>query len=374
MTTAIVTLIVGVLIVCVSFFIIDTHNYKEEDEIYSETSDELRRRIMDLSDELYRKYRENVKSLNEELRGKLEREILVELEKYAGQLSEKAKNEMIAYINESLADAFAAYNSDDNKEPEQITYNEDYESPVMKLSDQENQENEPVYDEADNSETEIPENGETAEVTEDVAEEKADEEAQAETETTDVQEETTETENPVSEEVITEEASTKSDEEAQPVEDASVSEPDASVSEPDVSVSEPDVSAPESDELPEPENEAVILDEQPEAEGVQPDKENTDIKPESTSDLQDTAENSIQTAPQKPAGKKKKKKKNKNRNNTIKSQEPAVPMEQEEIWDEEKDIEKEVKELSENGYSIMEIANQLGIGVGEAKTILNKQK
>ena len=42
----------------------------------------------------------------------------------------------------------------------------------------------------------------------------------------------------------------------------------------------------------------------------------------------------------------------------------------EEIWDDEKNIDEEVADLYSKGFGIMEIANQLGIGVGETKVII----
>ena len=325
MTAAIVTLIVGVIIVCVSFFIIDGHNYKEEDEIYSETSDELRRRLMDLSDDLYRKYRENVKSLNEELRIKLERKILIELEKYAGQLSEKAKNEMISYINESLADAFAAYNTDDNAEPKEITYDAEEDAPVMKLGD-----------EAPDTVSE-----------ETVTSEEIMEEPVASEETP---------EEPVVSETVPKEQDT---EEQVQAEEAVASEPASEISE----------TTPEEQPVEEqPAEELETLEAQPvdEQAAAEPEMPETQPAEEQTVNEQQVQHNN---------GKKKRKKKNKNRNNNTKPEISETPViEPEKIWDEEEDMEKKVMELSENGCSIMEIANQLGIGVGEAKTILNRQK
>ena len=42
------------------------------------------------------------------------------------------------------------------------------------------------------------------------------------------------------------------------------------------------------------------------------------------------------------------------------------------IWDEGVDTETQVAELHKKGLSIMEIANKLGIGVGEAKIMIDK--
>lgn len=43
-----------------------------------------------------------------------------------------------------------------------------------------------------------------------------------------------------------------------------------------------------------------------------------------------------------------------------------------EIWDEVEDMETKVADLHKKGLSIMEIANRLGIGVGEAKTMIDR--
>ena len=42
------------------------------------------------------------------------------------------------------------------------------------------------------------------------------------------------------------------------------------------------------------------------------------------------------------------------------------------IWDEGVDTETQVAELHRKGLSIMEIANKLGIGVGEAKVMIDQ--
>ena len=42
------------------------------------------------------------------------------------------------------------------------------------------------------------------------------------------------------------------------------------------------------------------------------------------------------------------------------------------IWDEGTDVESQVADLHKKGLSIMEIANKLGIGVGEAKVMIDK--
>ncbi len=52
MTITIITLIVGVVLVCVSFFILDSHDFKKEDEIYNESSEELKLKITELCDTL----------------------------------------------------------------------------------------------------------------------------------------------------------------------------------------------------------------------------------------------------------------------------------------------------------------------------------
>ena len=52
MILPIITLLVGVAVVGVSFFILDSHDFKEEDEIYNESSEELKRKITELCDSL----------------------------------------------------------------------------------------------------------------------------------------------------------------------------------------------------------------------------------------------------------------------------------------------------------------------------------
>ena len=76
-----------------------------------------------------------------------------------------------------------------------------------------------------------------------------------------------------------------------------------------------------------------------------------------------------------PAGGNRSRKKNRKKNRTNRNQNRAQEAKKEapapeEIWDDEKNIDEEVAELYKQGFGIMEIANQLGIGVGETKVII----
>ena len=112
MILPIITLLVGVAVVGVSFFILDSHNFKEEDEIYNESSEELKRKITELCDSLLEQSKTSLDEYSEDVRKKTEKELKEQIEKWASKLSEKAKKEMIDYINQSLAEAYEEYNPD----------------------------------------------------------------------------------------------------------------------------------------------------------------------------------------------------------------------------------------------------------------------
>ena len=82
------------------------------------------------------------------------------------------------------------------------------------------------------------------------------------------------------------------------------------------------------------------------------------------------AEEPKKTAPRKRGGRKPKAAKTKPEAE-IKDR---APKQAEPIWDDMKDTNKEVARLYGQGMDIIEIANQLGIGVGEARTVINKLK
>ena len=76
-----------------------------------------------------------------------------------------------------------------------------------------------------------------------------------------------------------------------------------------------------------------------------------------------------------PAGGNRSRKKNRKKSRTNRNQNRVQEAKKEapapeEIWDDEKNIDEEVAELYKQGFGIMEIANQLGIGVGETKVII----
>ena len=67
---------------------------------------------------------------------KNEQELKEQIEKCASVLSEKAKKEMIDYINQSLSEAYEEYNPDAEKKPEPITYEDVLASEVEEIEKQ----------------------------------------------------------------------------------------------------------------------------------------------------------------------------------------------------------------------------------------------
>lgn len=292
MAAAIITLAVGIVIVIVSFFLADGKN-KGEDDALTGSREELERQLESYCSELVDRKKDELKSQGESANADMQKEfeelkessrkeldeikemskkaldeylesvetakkkMQDELEACEKQLSEKAKEQMIEYINKSLSEAYESYDPEDKSEKEKITYDE------------------PVNDEP--------------------SEEKP--------------------------------AEAEENESAEP-EDAKPAEA-------------------EENKPAEPE-ENVVYSEEP---------------------VTDSAFEVIESPAEKPA-KEYKPRNNRSKKRKKKKPEPKKPIE---IWDESVDIDAKVAELHGKGMSIMEIANALGIGVGEAKVIIDKK-
>ena len=166
MILPIITLLVGVAVVGVSFFILDSHDFKEEDEIYNESSEELKRKITELCDSLLEQSKTSLDEYSEDVRKKTEKELKEQLEKWASKLSEKAKKEMIDYINQSLAEAYEEYNPDAEEKPETVTYEELLEMEVKETEEEIAREKEKQIEKTfseEKTETEHPEKNEKPE-------------------------------------------------------------------------------------------------------------------------------------------------------------------------------------------------------------------
>ena len=85
MILPIITLLVGVAVVGVSFFILDSHDFKEEDEIYNESSEELKRKITELCDSLLEQSKTSLDEYSEDVRKKTEKELKEQIEKWASE-------------------------------------------------------------------------------------------------------------------------------------------------------------------------------------------------------------------------------------------------------------------------------------------------
>ena len=171
MILPIITLLVGVAVVGVSFFILDSHNFKEEDEIYNESSEELKRKITELCDSLLEQSKTSLDEYSEDVRKKTEKELKEQIEKWASKLSEKAKKEMIDYINQSLAEAYEEYNPDAEKKPEAVTYEELLEMEVKETEEEIAKEKEQQAEEAVSEEKQTEEAPKENEQTEEIEEE-----------------------------------------------------------------------------------------------------------------------------------------------------------------------------------------------------------
>ncbi len=233
-----------------------------------------------------------------------------ELEACSSQLSEKAKKQMIDYINQSLTEAYESYDPDDTSEKEPITYDESAKSEDEKEND--SIANEPAAGETDDDETDVTETDE------------------AESDTAD-----------------------------QDDGDMIDQEPEKQAS---------DTADAEYGDVPEQETEGAVVNEAQESVVSIEDKQVTDsaftvveaANPEKMAAA--IEEGNVVPVPQKSRNNRSKKKKNKK---TAQNR----PLD---IWDEGVDTETQVAELHRKGLSIMEIANKLGIGVGEAKVMIDQ--
>lgn len=331
MILPIITLLVGVAVVGVSFFILDSHDFKEEDEIYNESSEELKRKITELCDSLLEQSKTSLDEYSEDVRKKTEKELKEQLEKWASKLSEKAKKEMIDYINQSLAEAYEEYNPDAEEKPETVTYEELLEMEVK-------------------------------ETEEEIAREK-----EKQIEKT-VSEEKTETEHP-------EKNEKPEDIEEEPDENSlgalEASETETVISGDAVANGDITETVPEQDVE---ENAAEDDAEEPKEEVEEAVESETTETAEETTVAEATGTEPVQK-PEQPAGGNRSRKKNRKKSRTNRNQNRVQEAKKEapapeEIWDDEKNIDEEVAELYKQGFGIMEIANQLGIGVGETKVII----
>lgn len=305
MLPAIITLLAGIVIVVISFFVADGRGKNTEDELADGGKEKLEKELDEYCSSLLEKKRIELEKQGETVKADMQKsfdeliesvgkrlsdikeenareldgltesskkavddclsgiedakkKLQDELDACEKQLSEKAKKQMIDYINKSLSDAYSSYDPDDKSEKEAITYEE----PEKKV------------------------------------EEKAEAEPEAEPGT---------------------EPEKKNEENIEPEEGKS----------------------------PETESEHAAYADEPVTDSAFPVVESSEAKPEGQA---------------KPSGSRQRRKKKK-------KQEPKKPVE---IWDDGGDVEPKVLELHKKGMSIMEIANALGIGVGEARVIIDK--
>lgn len=233
-----------------------------------------------------------------------------ELEACSSQLSEKAKKQMIDYINQSLTEAYESYDPDDTSEKEPITYDESAKSEDEKEND--SIVNEPAAGETDDDETDATETDE------------------AESDTAD--------------------------------------QDDGDMIDQELEKQASDTEDAEHGDVPEQETEGTVVNEAQESVVSIEDKQVTysaftvveAANPEKMAAA--IEEGNVVPVPQKSRNNRSKKKKKKK---TAQNR----PLD---IWDEGVDTETQVAELHRKGLSIMEIANKLGIGVGEAKVMIDQ--
>lgn len=238
-----------------------------------------------------------------------------ELEACSSQLSEKAKKQMIDYINQSLTEAYESYDPDDTSEKEPITYDESAKSEDEK--ENASIANEPAAGETDDDETDV-------------------------------------TKTYVAETDVAEQYTADQD--------------DGDMIDQELEKQASDTADAEYGDVSEQETEGAVVNEDQESVVSIEDKQVTDsaftvveaANPEKMAAA--IEEGNVVPVPQKSRNNRSKKKKKKK---TAQNR----PLD---IWDEGVDTETQVAELHRKGLSIMEIANKLGIGVGEAKVMIDQ--
>lgn len=257
----------------------------------------------------------------------------VELEACSSQLSEKAKKQMIDYINQSLTEAYEAYDPEDTSEKEPITYEEEYVAVP---------------------ETETVGTAKTSDTTE----------------TTDISEISEPAEPADTSETAEPAETTDISESSEPAESTDTAEPTESVEIAELAETEDIEYAAEMGKTEEKENsEELVQSGEPQEivvaieEHQVTDSAFTVVEAENPEKMAaDIEDGSVVPVPQR------------NRNNRSKKKKKRKASQNKplDIWDEGVDTETQVAELHKKGLSIMEIANKLGIGVGEAKIMIDK--
>ena len=256
-----------------------------------------------------------------------------ELEACSSQLSEKAKKQMIDYINQSLTEAYESYDPEDTSEKTPITYEEEYVAvqetcETAGIADAEYAEETGSSEEKDNPEGLVQSEEENS--VEQSEEEKSDEEVKS--------------------------ADNDKADNAQDMTDSAaqekVSEVQSEEIKPDMSDGVKTVTVDESQET------VVAIEEHQVT-----DSAFTVVEAENPEKMAAAIEDgNVVPVPQRNRSNRSKKKKKKKASQN-------KPLD---IWDEGVDTETQVAELHKKGLSIMEIANKLGIGVGEAKIMIDK--
>lgn len=252
-----------------------------------------------------------------------------EIEACETQLSEKAKKQMIDYINKSLTDAYEAYDPEDTSEKTPVTYDE----PVKEIAEEESSDSGAEEDKSVEEDKNV----------------EADNSTEAEQGTAPDQNNADDTQTEM------DEAVKENDGVSESAEDGNVNDENADAVNDAAESSNVDNEKSEAqqeekaDSVVSVEDTAVIDSAFTVVEAENPEKTAAVI-----------AENGVPAAPKNNGRSRKKKRKKSSQNKVV------------DIWDEGNDVESQVADMHKKGLSIMEIANKLGIGVGEAKVMIDK--
>lgn len=302
---------------------------KELDELVQNTKkdmDQLRSDTIQTNQNVYNGTQEKidaaVKAYEESIEA-AKKKMQAEIEACEAQLSEKAKKQMIDYINKSLTDAYEAYDPEDTSEKAPVTYDE------------------PVKETAE-------ENGSDSSAEED-------KNVEAESSTEAEQGTAPDQNNADYTQTEMDEAVKENDGVSESAEDGNVNDENADAVNDVVESSNVDNGKSEAQQEEKADSVVSVED------TVVTDSAFTVVEAENPEKAAAViAENGVPAAPKNNGRSRKKKRKKSSQNKVV------------DIWDEGNDVESQVADMHKKGLSIMEIANKLGIGVGEAKVMIDK--
>ncbi len=350
MIPAIVTLVVGLAIVIISFFIGDGKKEDETDGTLAESREKIEKQLDEYCDLLVEKKKNDLKKQGDEVKNNMKKgldEVKNSSKKELAEIRESSKKEIDEYREnakkeiedfKSATDKSVHDMADDTKQKIDKAM-ADYESSITDAKDKMKAELEKC----------------SSQLSEKAKKQMIDYINQSLTEAY----ESYDPEDKSEKEPITyEEESAEAEVKKEDSDEAAVEETDATQEE-NVQIESDTVEKTEDTQNDQAKEETVVSIEESQV----TDSAFTVVEAENPEKMAaDIEEGSVVPAPQK----------NRNNRSRKKKKKKSAQNKPLDIWDEGVDTETQVAELHKKGLSIMEIANKLGIGVGEAKVMIDQ--